>query len=269
MPSSLPIHPRTLVAAFLVLLLMGAAAPVGAQPADASAKPPAVEQDFWWLFWFGAGWFGFVIMMLLALCSVAALALALEDFLRIRRQVIAPSNLADEVYAHLAQNELAKAEQVCKDRPSFLSTVLLAGLQEARHGYEAAEKAMEDAAQDQNARLHRKLEYLNILCGIGPMLGLLGTVWGMVVAFQQVAVTQGRADPGQLAGGIYQALYTTVWGLLIAIPGLGCYGILRNWADKFSAEASVLAERTFAPFKRGRATRKTAEPGPAPQRTGG
>jgi biopolymer transport protein ExbB len=108
---------------------------------------------------------------------------------------------------------------------------------------------MEDAAQQENARLHRKIEYLSLLSSVAPMLGLLGTVWGMVIAFQRVAETHGRADPGQLAGGIYQALYTTVIGLIIAIPGLACYGFLRNRIDDLSAECALLAERVLAPLK--------------------
>ncbi len=233
------------------------------QMGDQAARP---AEDFWLLFWFGAGWFGFVVMVLLVLCSVAALALVIENFLSVRRRLLIPAELADEVYHHVNQGELAEAEQLCKQQPCFLSSVLLAGLAEARHGYEAVEKAVEEEAQAQNARLHRKIDYVNILSSIGPMLGLLGTVWGMVVAFQRVAETQGRANPGELAGGIYQALYTTVIGLLIAIPGFTCYAILRNRVDAVSVEGSVLAEKVFAPFKRGK-PRRTAEP--APGRAGG
>jgi biopolymer transport protein ExbB len=217
---------------------------------------PPEPADFWSILWFGAGWFGFAIMILLALCSVATLALIIEDFLSIRRGTLMPEGLAEEVHARLSQGELVNAEQRCKDEPSTLSTVLLAGLHEARHGYAAVEKAMETAAQDQNARLHRKIDYLSLASSIGPMLGLLGTVWGMVVAFQRVAETQGRADPGELAGGIYQALYTTVIGLVIAIPGLICYGILRNRVDNLTSDAAQLAERAVAPLKRLRLHRK-------------
>jgi biopolymer transport protein ExbB len=247
-----------LLAALTVLLVAAcpALAQVPAGPAAEGGRPP---DDFWFLLWFGAGWFGFAVMVLLVLCSVAVLALVIEHFLNIRRSVLAPVELADEVYHHVNQGELAEAEQLCKRQPGFLSSILLAGVGEARHGYEAVEKALEEEAQTQNGRLHRKIDYLNLLSSIGPMLGLLGTVWGMVVAFQRVAETQGRANPGELAGGIYQALYTTVIGLLIAIPGLACYGVLRNRVDQLSVEASVLAEKVFAPLKRGRPVRRAAE----------
>jgi biopolymer transport protein ExbB len=233
----------------------------------ALAAPAAGEQvpveDFWHLFWFGAGWFGFTIMLLLVLCSIAALALIIENFLAIRRRVLMPPGLAEGVQQALADGEPLMAERLCHQAPSFLAAVVQAGIHGARHGPEAGEKAMEDAAQDQNARLHRKLDYLNLVSSVGPMLGLLGTVWGMVIAFQRVAETHGRADPGQLAGGIYQALYTTVIGLIIAIPGLTCYGLLRNRIDGLSAEGSRLAERALAPLRRPRMGRRVTEPSPA------
>jgi biopolymer transport protein ExbB len=238
-------------------LIIGYTQPVLAQGEEAIHQ--AAEADFWWLLWFGAGWFGFAVMILLVLCSVAALAVVIENFLSIRRRVLIPNELAEGFRHHLAQGEGSKAERLCRERPSLLATVLLAGLQEVRYGYEAIEKAMEETAQDLNARLHRKIEYLNLLSSIGPMLGLLGTVWGMVVAFQKVAETHGRADPGQLAGGIYQALYTTVFGLVIAIPGFACYALLRNRVDQLSAECAVMAERLFSPLKRARALRRSSE----------
>jgi biopolymer transport protein ExbB len=252
------IKSRMALAGVSLLLLASAAlaAPAGGAPAG-----PA--EDFWSLLWFGAGWFGFLILVLLVLCSVAALAFIIDAFLCLRRGVLMPPGLADDVRTALQQADLSAAEQACHGRPSFLATVLLVGLGEARHGYEASQKAMEDAAQDQNARLHRRLDALNLVSSVAPMLGLLGTVWGMVVAFQRVAETHGRADPGQLAGGIYQALYTTVIGLVIAIPGLVCYGWLRNRLDGLSAECSQLADRALAPLRRARVVRRPAEPLPA------
>lgn len=249
---------RCWLLAWLFVLMSAASQQIHAADDAAGTAGPETE-SFWWLFWFGAGWFGFVIMLLLVMCSVAALAVAIENIWSLRRSAIMPGEVADEVHQHLSQAEVTQAEQILKERRSVFSVVALAGLQEIRHGHEAAEKAMEETAQAEHARLHRRLEYLSLLSSIGPMLGLLGTVWGMVVAFQRVAETRGRADPGDLAGGIYQALYTTVIGLLIAIPGLACYGVLRNRIDQLTAECSGLAERVFAPLKRARVVKRSAE----------
>ena len=147
--------------------------------------------------------------------------------------------------------------------------MLIQGLAEVEGGWSAVEKALEDATAEQSARLFRKLEYLSVLANIAPMVGLLGTVVGMIMAFKQVAETQGSAGAGDLAEGIYTALVTTVAGLLIAIPSLGAFAIFRSRVDQFVAEAAYLALHVFAPLKRRRLPAKTQNaPPPPPAREG-
>lgn len=112
------------------------------------------------------------------------------------------------------------------------------------------EKAMEDATEEQSAQLFRRVEYLSVIGNIAPMVGLLGTVIGMIVAFQEVASTQGSAGAGDLAAGIYQALVTTVGGLIVAIPSLGAFAVFRNRIDQLVAEAAHRAQRALVPIKR-------------------
>ena len=109
---------------------------------------------------------------------------------------------------------------------------------------------MEEALAEQSARMMRRIEYLSVIGNIAPMVGLLGTVTGMIFAFQRVAVTQGSAGAGDLAEGIYQALVTTVGGLIVAIPSLGAFAIFRNRIDQFVAEAAYSAQHVFTPLKR-------------------
>ena len=116
--------------------------------------------------------------------------------------------------------------------------MLIQGLAEIDGGWTAVEKALEDATAEQSARLFRKIEYLSVLANIAPMVGLLGTVVGLIMAFKKVAETQGSAGAADLAEGIYTALVTTVAGLLIAIPSLGAFAIFRNRVDEFVAEAA-------------------------------
>jgi biopolymer transport protein ExbB len=145
--------------------------------------------------------------------------------------------------------------------------VLLYGLGEVDGGWPEIEKGMEDAAAEQAARLFRKVEYLSVVGNIAPMVGLLGTVVGMLIAFKEVADTEGSAGAAQLAEGIYQALVTTVVGLIIAIPSLGAFAVLRNRVDQFVAEASYAALHALSPLKRARVAeppRKAAVPPPPP-----
>lgn len=204
------------------------------------------------------GLVGYVIMFL----SVAALALAIEHALTIRASVMMPEGLAERVSELLSANQPTAAEQQCKLQPSFLGAVLHEGLIEIDGGWPAVEKAMEDAAADQAARLFRKIEYLSVIANLAPMLGLLGTVIGMVVAFREVAITQGAARAADLAEGIYLALVTTVEGLVVAIPCLAIYAFFRSRVDQLVAEASQAAQRATAPLRRQRQVKAAAPPAP-------
>jgi len=208
---------------------------------------------------------GVVIMLL----SVAAVALAIEHVMTIRQSVLMPPDLSDKVRSLLSEGKLALAQQQCRRQPSFLSFVLEAGLVEADGGWTAVEKAVEDATADQSARLFRKIEYLSVIGNIAPMLGLLGTVIGMIFAFREVADTQGAARAADLAKGIYLALVTTVEGLIVAIPSLAAFAVFRNRVDQLVAEVAYVAQHVFAPLKRARTTRRpTGSSPPAPPPVG-
>ena len=213
---------------------------------------------------FSGGWVGAIIVLLLLALSITAAYLVIEHLLTIRRSEIMPDGLGDEVRKLLSAGRIAEADQACRTKPSFLSFVLLNGIAEIEGGWTAVEKAVEDATAEQSARLFRKIEYLSVIGNIAPMVGLLGTVTGMIFAFQRVAVTQGSAGAGDLAEGIYQALVTTVGGLIVAIPSLGAFAIFRNRVDQFVAEAAYMAQHVFTPLKRRRtaATPKSAPPPP-------
>ena len=161
-----------------------------------------------------------------------------------------PEGLGDRVRQSLMTGDLKGAKEACGAQPSLLSFVLLHGISEMEFGWNAVEKSLEDALAEQSARLFRKIEYLSVIGNIAPMVGLLGTVIGMIFAFQQVAVTQGLASAPQLAQGIYQALVTTVGGLIVAIPSIGAFAIFRNRVDQLVAEAAYMAQHVFAPLRR-------------------
>lgn len=199
------------------------------------------------------GTIGWIIMFL----SVALIALIIEHLLKIRRSTLMPVQLAEEVHRLISQGNFKQAEQQCKLQPSFLSYVLGSGLAESALGYAAIEKAMEDASQQQAARLYRKLEYFTVIGTIAPMLGLLGTVWGMILAFMEFEV---KANPqvSELAPGIYRALVTTLQGLCVAIPALAAYAVLRNRVDELVAETTLMAEHVFSNFKRASVLKRQA-----------
>lgn len=203
---------------------------------------------------FSGGPIGVAIMLVLIGLSLTAAYLVFENLMSIRRREIAPPGLSDEVRALVAAGRIDQAIEQSRTSNSYLAWVMQYGLLEADGGWSEVEKAMEDASAEQAARLFRKIEYLAVLGNIAPMVGLLGTVVGMLVAFKEVADSEGNAGAAQLAEGIYQALVTTVVGLIIAIPSLGAFAIFRNRVDQFVAEASYAALHGLSPLKRGRLT---------------
>jgi len=200
------------------------------------------------------GSIGLVILGL----SMAMVALIVEHLLTIRRGSLMPDGLADSVAAMIATGRFAEADRLCREQPSFLGAVLAEGLAEAPLGYRAVEKSMEDSSAEQAARLFRKIEYLSVIGTLAPMLGLLGTVWGMIVAFQEFA-TKLNPPVSELAPGIYQALVTTLMGLGVAVPALAAFAIFRNRIDELVAEASLRAEHAWAGFKRASLGRGTTD----------
>lgn len=199
---------------------------------------------------FAGGPLGVAIMLGLLALSLTAAYLVFEHFLTIRRETLLPAGLQSDLRDSLARGQWAEAEQACLKQPSLMAFVVLQGLAERDADWPAAEKAMEEALSEQAARLMRKIEYLSVIGNLAPMLGLLGTVSGMILAFREVASSAGIAGAGELAEGIYQALVTTVVGLIIAIPSLGAFAILRNRVDQLVAESTYLIQHLTRPMKR-------------------
>ncbi|QGQ25897.1 MotA/TolQ/ExbB proton channel family protein [Gimesia benthica] len=188
------------------------------------------------------------IGIIIAVLSIAMVALIVEHLISIRSNALMPPGLAEEVHSLIAQQQYRSADSVCKSNPSFLSYILSAGLSEVQMGYGAVEKAMEDAAMQQSARLNRKIEYLSVIGTLSPMLGLLGTVWGMILAFSEFTA-KANPDVAELAPGISKALITTLFGLSVTVPALASFAFFRNRIDELVAQSSLLAEHVFADFK--------------------
>lgn len=209
-------------------------------------------------------------MLVLIGLSLTAAYLVFDNVMLIRKPNLIPAGLSDDVRRLVSENQIAQAQAACQEEPSFLAFVLQRGLAEEGSGWAEVEKAMEDATAEQAARLFRRIEYLSVIGNIAPMVGLLGTVTGMLLAFKQVADTEGNAGAAQLADGIYQALVTTVAGLIIAIPALGAFALFRSRVDQLVAEAAYAALHALSPLKqRGGSVppvQRPASPPPPPKK---
>ncbi|MCG8509209.1 MAG: MotA/TolQ/ExbB proton channel family protein, partial [Rhodospirillales bacterium] len=205
---------RTLVPA-LTLCLTGAAF---AQ--DGGSAPAAQTTNVFSMFFWSSDIFGLLIIWLLILMSLVSIALSIMFTIQTRRSVILPDEVRDELEELIASKKYRDAIELAENDPSYLASLTNAALAEAGNGFSAMERAVEESSDVETSKLLRPIEFLNVLGNISPMLGLFGTVYGMIRAFEMLRTSSGQADPNELAGGISTALVTTLWGLIVAIPAL-------------------------------------------------
>ena len=223
----------------------------------ALAAAPAAAQDaggssYFDMFFRSGDPIGQGIIILLVLLSAVSIALAIKFFMQFRRASVVPPESQEQMRGMIAGKRYKDAIQYAQADESYLGQVTAAALNEASNGYAAMERAVEEAGDVQTTKMLRPLEYLNVLGQVSPMIGLFGTVYGMIVAFQKLVEAGGSPDPATLAAGISTALVTTLWGLIVAIPALAAYSIIRNRVDAFTSDGMLVAENIIAPFKPGR-----------------
>lgn len=156
-------------------------------------------------------------------CSMLALAIVLERAITLRKGKIISAAFLEEIKKYWYRREIDKAIQACKEYDLSLSRVLRAGLLRFDHGIDAVEKAIEGAGQHEAAVLRQNLMLLGFLANIAPMLGLFGTVLGLTRSFDVIASYGMAGNPGAVAGGVAEALITTVFGLMVGIPTLAAH----------------------------------------------
>ena len=192
---------------------------------------------------------GSLIIWFLLLLSVASISLIGTLAVSNQRKTIVPAAIVEEARRLLAAGEYRAAMDLTARDPSDFSRILRAALGDARHGFAAVIRSLEQTADSIATERMRRIEYLNVVGQVSPMIGLFGTVYGMILAFQAIVASGGNADPVLLAGGIGTALTTTFWGLIVAIPALSGYGIIRNKIDQLSTEAILTAEDLVKQFR--------------------
>jgi len=179
------------------------------------------------------------LMVLIILCSIIAVAVVLEKLWHLRRAKINTEEFMENISETLRRNKIVEAIDKCNAMPGPIAQILKAGILKHDRTRPEIKEAIEDAGLHEVPRLEKNLGVLATIAHIAPLLGLLGTVTGMVRAFQvieQKAVGFMPVNPGDLAGGIWEALITTVAGLLVAIPTYVAYNFLVSKVDGFVLE---------------------------------
>ncbi len=173
------------------------------------------------------------VMIPIGLCSIVSLAYIVERSIRLQKGRLGSMRMGEEVLVAVQDGGPRKGLDFCLQNDTPLTRILAAGLKMAGRPFLEVEKSVEDAGMREVKRLSANLRPLVVVAAIAPLLGLLGTVWGMIEAFSNIAVKEGLGKPELLASGISQALITTATGLSIAIPTQAAYFFFKSRIDRF------------------------------------
>jgi biopolymer transport protein ExbB len=223
-----------------------------APPAEQDAAGSTADQveEITYLEWAAKslGWmYGIVFLGM----SFSLVALIIMNVLTARRSNMIPSSLVDDFDKLLEGKQYQQAYDLAKTDESFLGHVLAAGMAKVSVGYEQAIESMQNIGEEENMRIEHRLSYLALIGSVAPMVGLLGTVDGMIMSFKVIAnTTTGAPDPQSLAEGVATALFTTLVGLLLAIPAISAYNILRNKVARNVFEIGVVSDELISRFKK-------------------
>lgn len=210
-----------------------APATTGAAAAPAEGEKVTLAK----LFWESTDFF----TILLVVGSLAGWTIIIICVIEIRRSNIAPAQ-SEQVVASLARSgRWGELRQFVTDDDAFVSRVVRAAINVPSDDKNSVREAGELAASEESSRWFRKLEPLNVIGNLGPLLGLAGTVWGMIIAFAALGQSGGQANPATLSLGISKALFHTLLGLLLAVPCLCVFGFYRTMVDRICTRAMVLS----------------------------
>jgi biopolymer transport protein ExbB len=235
-------------AAVVGLMLCVTATAVRAQepaPADGAlvsttAAPPTTNRGSGGFFSvvFSSGAMGIILWLTIFGAAGAAVYFAVDCAITVRPIRIMPDALINSVTEAMTEGDVIKALQCCENEPGPLANVLTAGFGHVEEGFDVIEESIATAADLETEKIMQKLTWLSVVGNLAPMLGLLGTVQGMIAAFKNLA--GGAPDVGLLAQNISQALFTTAAGLTIAVPCVAFYYIYRNAANKIVLRMEAL-----------------------------
>lgn len=232
--------------ALFAIVFAGAASSLYAQDAaEAPAAAAAESESMLVTTWNALGWKYAIAFLVMSFLLVAVLVMVI---LAVRKDTFVPADLIQGVEASLAENNLQAAAELVRADDSFLGQVVNAGLTKLQSGRAAALEAMAVTGEDETMKLEHKVGYLALIGNIAPMVGLLGTVDGMVISFGEIASSEQTPKPAKLAGGIQTALYTTLVGLVLAIPAIVAYNLLRNRIQRMIVEAGNESEKMIDQF---------------------
>ncbi|MDR1959708.1 MAG: MotA/TolQ/ExbB proton channel family protein [Planctomycetaceae bacterium] len=215
-------------------------------PASENSETAAPEKKVY-LIWMvqSLGWFFTPVFMII---SMSMVTLVVMNFLAVRQQNFAPKSFVGQFGEYLDAKQFQDAYEYARSGDCMIAKVLTVGLAKLSSGYKEAENAMQAIGEEETLKHEQRLSYIALIGKISPMIGLFGTVVGMIASFNTLASSAGQPPVNKLAEGIATALFTTEIGLAIAIPALVVYEILRNRLTKNLLDVSLITESLMSRF---------------------
>ena len=177
---------------------------------------------------FGSGTVGMLLWFALFGDGMLAIYFAIDCFIMIKPERLMPARLIDKVQEAMGQGDIVAAMDACQNTPSSMSNILVAAFQHVEEGFDVIQEAVTAASDLEQEKLMQRLNWVSVCGNLGPSLGLLGTVQGMILTFQQLASAAGMPPVSDLANSIGQALWTTAGGLIVSIPSITMFYVIRN-----------------------------------------
>jgi biopolymer transport protein ExbB len=202
---------------------------------------------------------GFIVWFIQIPLSIITLYLIIENIITIRRKKLLPPGVAREIIANIRQFGYKQLPARMAAKADFVTTSIKRAIASGATDFDRLEQTAAESLQAQATALLRKVEWHNIIGNISPMIGLFGTVLGMIEIFSKIGLANGQAPHAQLAHGISIAWVTTFWGLLTAIPALAAHGIFRNRIEAMASEAAAQTEIVLSEFKRAAAFKNRSD----------
>ncbi|HCY77877.1 MAG TPA: MotA/TolQ/ExbB proton channel family protein [Ignavibacteriales bacterium] len=184
---------------------------------------------------------GGFIMWPILLSSIIGLAVSIDRFIMLRKAKINVPAFMVRIRGFIKKKDISGAISYCMQEKSPVANIVRKGLKKYKYGHDRVKDAIENAGSQEVSKLEKGLSVLASVAGIAPLLGFLGTVTGMIQAFMTIQDLAGAANPSDLAGGIWEALITTAFGLIIGIPALALYNYFLGSVKKLVGEMETVA----------------------------
>lgn len=183
---------------------------------------------------------GFIMWLILA-TSIVGLAVVIDRFLVLRKAKINVPAFMVRIRGFIKKKDISGAISYCMEEKSPVANIVRKGLKKYKYGHDRVKEEIENAGSQEISKLEKGLTILATVSGIAPLLGFLGTVTGMIQAFMTIQDLAGAANPSDLAGGIWEALITTAFGLIVGIPALAFYNYFLSAVKRLVGEMETVA----------------------------